>query len=209
MSNAPPVSLKKLYDDLDFLSGIKDRQKYCFSKRYYTNLSWLDYVWRKLDGENQDVNGIAAMETICMDAGQQFETYHKHPIFGIQLLDKMVSARHGLQRCSNTYDSLQRTVTASSIKNRGILLLDNTIPYDRKVREGIVLIADISEDNNGRQRVLSTSNRESPEARSILNSVNTGSTGVKSYASSPPIISNLIGNIQRNTSNSDLVEEEI
>ena len=176
MSAVPPVSLKNLYDDLDFLGGIKDKQKYSFSKRYYSGLGWSDYFWRRLDGENQDVNGIYAMESICINSVQQWDTYHNHQVFGIQLLDKMVIARHGLQRCVNTHDSLQKTVSSSSIKNRAILLLDNAIPYDRKVKEGIILIADISFDT--RKRVFSTSH-QSPEARAIEHQTVNGLDEVK------------------------------
>lgn len=195
MTSVPPISLKNLYDDLDFLGGIKDKQKYSFSKRYYSGLGWADYFWRRIDGENQDINGIAAMESICTNASQQWDVYKNHDVFGSQLLDKMVSARHGLQRCVNTHDSLQKTVSSSSIKNRSILLLDNAIPYERKVREGIILVPDTSD---GVKRVLFTALRNSPETRDIESY---GSTSIKSVSSSP-IISNL--HVDQN-----LVEEDI
>lgn len=138
MSTIPPVSLSKLYTDLDFLAGISDKQKYCFGSRYYTDLSWMGIMYRIKDNEKQDVNGISKMELICKDAAEQWETYKNHKIFGYTLLTKIITARHGLQRCVETYESQQRPVTSSNVKNRAILLLDNIIPYDRKIKEGII-----------------------------------------------------------------------
>lgn len=184
MSNAPPISLKKLYNDLDFLGGIKDKQKYCFVGRCYVGLGWDGTFWRSWYRESQDIIGISAMESICMDACQQWDTYINHRVFGNQLLDKMVAARHGLQRCADTYYSIQKTIVCDEIKNRAILLLDNTIPYDRKVREGIVLIPDTAEDST-RQRVFSTSHRGTPETKYIEKNF-----GNRVSASSPAMMSN-------------------
>lgn len=138
MSSVPPVSLSTLYIDLDFLAGINDKQKYCFGGRYYTDPGWIGTFFRLRDNEKQDVNGIAKMESICKDAAEQYETYKCNKIFGPTLLNKIIAARHGLERCVNTYQSNQKVVTASNITNRAILLLDNIIPHERKIKEGII-----------------------------------------------------------------------
>lgn len=160
MSTVPPVSLANLYNDLDFLAGIRDKQKYSFGKRFYTNLDWIGVAYRIRDGEKQDVNGISIMEQICVNASQQWDSYRNNHIFGPELLNKMVAARHGLKRCVDTYESEQKTVSASSIKNRAILLLDNAIPLQRKIKEGIVL-----ENHDTHVREIS---RSTPEAKEII-----------------------------------------
>lgn len=139
MSSVPPISLQNLYVDLDYLSGIHDNQKYNFSGRYYSNDDWLGYVLRKFGGESQDVYGIACMENICKNAAEQWDTYKDNKIFNSTLLNKIVAARHGLERCRKTYETKQKTHTSTSITNRAILILDSAIPYDRKISEGIIL----------------------------------------------------------------------
>lgn len=139
MSSVPPVSLQNLYVELDFLAGIHDNQKYNFSGKYYVNNDWMGFLWRKLDGENQDVYGVACMENICKNAAEQWDTYRDNRIFNVTLLNKIVAARHGLERCRKTYESKQKTHTSSSITNRAILILDGAIPQERKLTEGIIL----------------------------------------------------------------------
>lgn len=163
MSTTPPVSLQNLYVELDYLAGIRDRQKYNFTDRTYVNDDWIGFLWRKWGGENQDIYGISVMENICKNAAEQFIQYKNDEVFGNELLDKMVSARHGLERCRVTYESKQKTNTVSNIKNRGILVLDNAIPIERKLKEGII----IRNKTESRERVLSTSQR-SPEAKMII-----------------------------------------
>lgn len=127
------------------MAGIGDNQKYCFKKRTYTNNDWIATFYRAFEGESQDISGITFMESICTDAAEHYETYKSHNIFGQKLLDSIVKARHGLSKCSDTYVSLQKLTTASNIKIRAIFLLDNIIPKERKIAEGI--IHDRKEDN--------------------------------------------------------------
>lgn len=160
-----PVSLTNLFTDLDFLAGIQDKQKYCFAKRYYVTLNWLGAIFRIIDSEAQDINGIAVMESICSNAAEQWVTYKSNRTFGPTLLNKIVAARHGLNRCAITYESLQKNVTASNIRSRAILTLDNTIPYERKLKEGIILENEENKDEE------ITYQSDSKENRSRLNSI--------------------------------------
>lgn len=170
-----PISLTNLFTDLDFLAGIQDKQKYCFAKRYYVTLNWLGAIFRILDSEAQDINGIATMEAICTNASEQWTTYKNNKTFGPTLLNKIVAARHGLNKCALTYESLQKNVTASNIRSRAILTLDNTIPYERKIKEGIVLENDENNEilyqsnskEQGRSRLNSTTTR-SPDSKEIV-----------------------------------------
>lgn len=139
MTTTPPVSLLNLYVQLDYLAGIKDRQKYNFTDKTYVNDDWIGFIWRKWGGDNQDIYGISIMANICENAAQQYLVYKENNVFGKELLDKMISARHGLERCRVTYDTKQKTNTVSNIKNKAILVLDNAIPYERKIEEGIIL----------------------------------------------------------------------
>lgn len=85
----------------------------------------------------QSVNGLATMKSIVKNAGEQYEQYSDHKYFGATLLDKIVGARHGLERIAKTYDNVGKNVDASNIRNTAILALDNIIPEDRKISEGI------------------------------------------------------------------------
>jgi hypothetical protein len=134
-----PISLQNLFLDLDYLAGIKDRQKYNFTSRSYVNDDWVGFFWRKMEGETQDIHGISAMENITKNAAEQWITYKKHNTFGPELLDKMVDARHGLERARVTYADKQKTNTASNIKIRAIQVLDNAIPESKKLEVGITL----------------------------------------------------------------------
>lgn len=134
----PPVSLVKLYGDLEFLGGIGDNQKYCFGKKTYINNGWIATFWRAIEGESQDINGIATMESICTDAGEHYNHYKNSITFGPKLLDSIVKARHGLGKCVATYRTLQKLTTATNIEIRAIFLLDNIIPEERKLSEGII-----------------------------------------------------------------------
>lgn len=154
-STTASISLQNLYLDLDYLAGINDRQKYNFGTRSYVNDDWFGVFWRKFEGENQDIHGIALMENITKNAAEQWETYKTHRVFGIELLDKMVSARHGLERARKTYSDKQKTNTASNIKIRAINVLDNAIPQERKLSEGIILRAKTSsEDSSNLAKVM-------------------------------------------------------
>lgn len=136
-NTVPPVSLANLFRDLDYLAGIGDSQKYCFVHRTYINNGLFSSIYRAFYAESQDTNGISIMENICIDATQQYERYKNNKTFGKPLLDRIVRARHGLNRCKNTYTSLQKGTTASNIEIR-ILTLDNIIPEQRKIDEGII-----------------------------------------------------------------------
>lgn len=135
----PNTALSSLYDDLDFLGGIMDNQKYCFGKRYYVGLDWYGIFLRMRDSESQDINGSFIMGNICTNTAQQWDVYKDHPVFGKILLDKIIKARHGLARVIKTYKSIQKNVTASSIENKAIIILDNLIPHHIKINEGILL----------------------------------------------------------------------
>lgn len=139
MSSVAPVSLQNLYVDLDYLSGIGNNQKYNFIDRTYINDDWIGYLWRKLGGENQDIYGISIMENICKNAAEQWENYKDNTKFNSILLDKMVAARQGLDRCKSTYEQRHKTSTAGNINNRAIMVLDSAIPLERKIEEGITL----------------------------------------------------------------------
>ena len=192
MTTVPPVSLSTLYTDLDFLAGISDKQKYCFGGRYYTDPGWIGLLFRLKDNEKQDVNGISKMELICKDAAEQWETYKNNRLFGPTLMNKVIAARHGLQRCVNTYESLQKITTASNIKNRAILLLDNIIPHDRKLREGIIQPENEELNLNDTKRDQSSVLGRSPEIRMVMEpgndviytSVSTDNNFSSSYTSS-------------------------
>jgi len=134
----PTISLSKLYGDLDFLAGIGDNQKYSFIERKYINNDLFAILFRHYRNESQDINGITNIETICTDAVEQFNFYKDNKIFGPKLLDSIIKARHGLNKCANTYKTLQRLTTASNIEIKGIFLLDNIIPDERKISEGII-----------------------------------------------------------------------
>lgn len=144
----PPISLTKLYNDLEFLGGIGDNQKYSFGERKYTNNDYFATVFRAFRSESQDVNGILNMENICTDAIEQYKVYIDHKVFGKKLLDSIIKARHGLSRCVTTYRTLQRLTTATNIETRAIFLLDNIIPEDRKISEGIIHKKSISTEVN-------------------------------------------------------------
>lgn len=206
MSTVPPVSLQNLYNDLDFLAGIKDKQKYSFNKRYYTNLDMMGWVWRKLDGENQEINGISTMESICTNAAQQWDTYKNKKPFGAMLLDKIVAARYGLDRVVKTYDSLQNTVYSSNIRNRGIIILDGVIPEERKIKEGFIPPPyhedDDEEDHDSKQRRKSVVG-STPETKKLQSSFGRKSTESRVVSSSPPVNSNLDSILSLNGENSD------
>lgn len=137
-SYVPTESLQNLFTDLDFLSLAMDGQKPCFKGRYYTNAdSWIGSLFRMKDGEIQSVNGLATMKSIVKNAGEQYGQYSNHKYFGSTLLEKIVGARHGLERIAKTYDNVGKNVDASNIRNTAILALDNIIPEDRKISEGI------------------------------------------------------------------------
>lgn len=147
-STTAPISLQNLFLDLDYLAGINDRQKYCFSSRTYINDDWVGTLWRKWGGENQDIYGIAMMDNIAKNAAEQYVSYEKHRVFGPELLDKMVAARHGLERARKTYAEKQKTNTASNIKIRAINVIDNAIPESRRLSEGILLRAKSGSEDN-------------------------------------------------------------
>lgn len=134
----PTVSLAKLYADLEFLGGIGDKQKYSFVDRKYINTDWAAIIYRHYINESQDINGILNMENIATDAVEQYNSYKSDRIFGPKLLDTIVKARHGLSKCAATYKTLQRLTTASNIEIKAIFLLDNIIPENRKIAEGII-----------------------------------------------------------------------
>lgn len=138
MSTKPTVSLSKLYTDLEFLGCIGDNQKYSFVDRKYINNDWLAIIFRHYKQESQDINGIMNMQSIATDAVEQYKANEANVVFGPKLLDSIVKARHGLSKCVATYRTLQRLTTASNIEINAIFLLDNIIPEDRKIEEGII-----------------------------------------------------------------------
>lgn len=138
-SAIPPESLLNLILNLEFLGGISNNQKYCFVTKQYVPNKWYFAVWRTFLGESQETNGISMMERICRDATQQWERYKNDKYFSNMLLDAIVKARHGLQKCHDNYISLQKAQTATSIRFSVIGPLDKLIPEDRKYTEGILV----------------------------------------------------------------------
>lgn len=144
-SPIPTVHLQNLFSDLDFLAIALPGQKPCFKNRYYVEkqiftspTTWFGPIWRGIDGEKQEVVGNNAIDKICKDASQSYESYKNDENFGPILMDKIVAARQGLDIIAKTYESISKTVIASTIRNGGIIILDNTIPRARKLKEGII-----------------------------------------------------------------------
>jgi hypothetical protein len=137
MTSKPSVALAKLYVDLEYLGGISNNQKYCFGKRTYINNGWIATVYRLIENESQDVNGLSTMESIVTDAGEQYNHYKDDKTFGPKLLDSIVKARHGVFKCATTYRTLQKLTTASNIEVMIVFVLDNIIPDERKLSEGL------------------------------------------------------------------------
>lgn len=142
----PTVHLDDLFGRLDFLALALPGQKPCFKGEYYIDkqslyspTTWLGPIWRSIDGEKQDVTGNVEITKICTNAAQTYASYKDEDNFGPMLLDKIINARQGLARIAQTYDSIGKRVTASAIRNSGIFILDNIIPHERKILEGIVL----------------------------------------------------------------------
>lgn len=134
----PPESLQDLFVDLDFISSAMIGQKPCFKNRYYVSGdSYVGYWLRRLDGENQGVNGNSKINSICRNASESYLSYGNNVYYGSALLDKIVEARKGLDRIRSTYRNLNQISTVSSINN-SILILDNVIPKDRKIFEGFL-----------------------------------------------------------------------
>jgi hypothetical protein len=83
-----------------------------------------------------DVTGIGKINSIAKVACENWSHYERTQ-FAKTLMDKIVGARHGLARLANTYESLDKPVSANSIRISGVLVLDMIIPPDRKRLEGI------------------------------------------------------------------------
>lgn len=158
----PPESLINLIMNLEFLGGISNNQKYCFVTKQYVPNIWYYSIWRSFLGESQETNGIATMERICRDASEQWNVYRNNNNFRELLLDAIVKSRHGLQRCHDNYLSLQKTQTATSIRLKSIGPLDNLIPEERKITEGI-----ISKTQNKSVRSNSVTSNNSTEKAKI------------------------------------------
>lgn len=138
-----PENLRLLFNGLDLLAGVNDNQKISFkSKSYYDkdgifNIShWMGVFERTISGERMEVNGISEISSICKVATELYPQYSKNKTFGKTLIDKIVDARKGLGRLKLTYETIGKTLVASSINTSGILLLDSIIPNQRKINEG-------------------------------------------------------------------------
>jgi hypothetical protein len=139
MTCIPTESLKNVFIDLDFLSGIMENQKYCFKNRYYVDKkSIFGSIVRMIDSECLDISGITKIGSICKNAVELFETI-QIPTFKNILQEKIISARKGLERTAITYETLNKNVTASNIRNQGILLLDGVLSNEIKLKEGFIL----------------------------------------------------------------------
>lgn len=134
----PPVALKKLLLDLDFLSRIPPNHKYCFTTREYVPNDWYYGLFRRFLGEKQAINGISSMRDICNDATQQWDHYKNNSKFNDALLDGIVGARQGIKHCHDNYKTLQKDQLAMEIAIDIIRPLDSLIPEDRKTKEGII-----------------------------------------------------------------------
>lgn len=154
-----PVSLETLIKNLEFLGQISDNQKYCFITRQHVTNAWYHGLWRTILGESQDINGIAQMKEIAKDAVEQWDRYKEDEDFRDMLLDSIVRARHGLQKCHDNYQKLNKTQTATSIRVSAITPLDKLIPEQRKYDEGI--ISKIS--NKRTSSISSTPSNRTPE----------------------------------------------
>lgn len=134
----PPVALKKLLLDLDFLAKIPANHKYCFTTRQYVPNTWYFGFYRRFLGEKQEINGNSSMDEICRDTVEQWKRYKNHSKFRNMILDEIVSARQGVQRCRDNYSTLQKTQLAKEIDILIIGPFDNIIPEQRKYDEGII-----------------------------------------------------------------------
>lgn len=137
-SNIPPESLNNLILNLEYLGGISNNQKYCFITKTYVPNTWYYGLWRGIMGESQEINGHSTMERYCRDASQQWEIYKNNEDFSDLLLDAIVKARHGIQRCHDNYQTLQKSQIATSIRISVLGPLDKIIPKSRKDEEGII-----------------------------------------------------------------------
>lgn len=134
-----PEQLRKCFNDLDFIAGIKDNQKVCFKKRYYVKKDdWFGALWRTFDSECLIISGIAEIQSICKITLDLYGIYINDPDYGEELVDKIISARKGLMRLTETYKSLGKIVECDTIRNSAIIDLDKLIPMDRKISEGFV-----------------------------------------------------------------------
>lgn len=138
MTSIPPESLSALFVELDFLAASMPNQKPCFKKKYYVAAdSWMGYMWRRLDGEEQPISGNNKISSICRNASELFPSYGTNKFFGDIFLTKIVEARKGLVRIRDTYKALRDISTESSV-NTSILILDGLIPIERKIIEGFL-----------------------------------------------------------------------
>jgi hypothetical protein len=140
----PPESLQNLFNDLDFLSASSVNQKPCFKNRFYVNNDLFGYILRKIDGENQCVNGNSSINSICRNASETYMAIKDNKCFSETLMLKIIEARKGIERIRNTYKNLNHITTVSSINN-SLFILDNIIPQDRKIKEGF-LLSNISDE---------------------------------------------------------------
>lgn len=135
-----PEQLRRIFNDLDFIGGIKDNQKVCFKKRYYVKKDdWFGALWRTLDNECLNITGISEIQSICSITLSIYETYKNDPDYGEIFLDKIVAARKGLMRLMETYKSLGKIVESDAIKNSAIIDFDKMIPIERRIQEGFIV----------------------------------------------------------------------
>ena len=140
------VTTKNLFDDLDFIAGIMDGCKPCFGKRYYVSSdSWVGTFWRTLEGEKQATLGNSKIDEICRNASETYAAIKNGP-YGKTLNEKIIKARIGLTRLVATYESLGKYPIANSIRNSGILVLDELISTADKIKYGFMLNPESNHD---------------------------------------------------------------
>lgn len=131
-----PESLLRCFNDLDFLSGIKDNQKVCFRRRYYVEKDGWSGLYgsiiRTIENERMNVSGIAELRSISASTIEMFNIYKNDKIYGEIIIKKIEEAIKGLYRLQETYKSLGKTVECSQIKNSAILELESLVYSDLK-----------------------------------------------------------------------------
>lgn len=90
-------------------------------------------------GENQGVNGINMMISICRDASEQWILYKDNDNFNYQLMDAIIKARKGVQRCHDNYQNQGHPNFSTAIRVSVLAPFDKLIPDHIKVEEGISL----------------------------------------------------------------------
>lgn len=98
---------------------------------------------RTINNERMDVSGIAEAERICgtaKDLYQLVQSINDYKDYADDLETKIISARKGLYRLSNTYRSITgKTSIADKINTSCISVLDKLLSEDVKLEHGFIV----------------------------------------------------------------------